>query len=556
MILIIVTGCAEIGPPPGGEVDVNGPMLIASLPADGELEVAATDRITLQFDERVVRPEQSKALFVFPRPETEPKLKWDADRVTIFFDQSFRENQTYIVTVSTELKDLRGNRLRGTSTVAFSTGDKIDSGRVAGRIAKGDKPTAGVVVALYPEQLWSDSVVYDSVYPSYVATTDKDGEFDLLYLPEGTFRLIGFLDQNSDERFNPYREEFAVVDRIVAIGRERELEDLNLGLTKLDTLSLDVTSVSVTNNNLVRVRLNKAIDPQQLKLQPERLGLIPVADQGDTIRARGFVEDGDESTSTLTAYVGELPTGVYNLSLSWDGLNPALVYDSIEYAVREDKTDPEVLKFQPSGESIEVSQVDMALSFSEPLDSTVLTSQTFTLWQGETKVPLTYEWKDPMTLSFKAGKMEPGRDYRLDVTEFEIVDLSENPLGDSLVSYSFSTQDEESMGSASGKVKLKLNEPTDAPVQLSFKQTDGRLNRSIVLEAESRADDEPDSREFLIHLPPGKYLVTGFFDRNGDGKRSLGSVLPYTTSETAEKSADTVVVRARFETAGLEFTFD
>jgi hypothetical protein len=62
-------------------------------------------------------------------------------------------------------------------------------------------------------------------------------------------------------------------------------------------------------------------------------------------------------------------------------------------------------------------------------------------------------------------------------------------------------------------------------------------------------------RDFKIDVPAGKYLVSGFLDTDGDGRRGLGSAVPYRFSETVLVYTDTIAVRARFETAGVQLEF-
>ncbi|MCH7691762.1 MAG: hypothetical protein IIA17_12070, partial [candidate division Zixibacteria bacterium] len=60
------------------------------------------------------------------------------------------------------------------------------------------------------------------------------------------------------------------------------------------------------------------------------------------------------------------------------------------------------------------------------------------------------------------------------------------------------------------------------------------------------------NKTFYIDLPAGKYLLSGYIDEDDSGRRGKGSVWPYTFAETYFKYDDTISVRARFETAGIE----
>ena len=89
-----------------------------------------------------------------------------------------------------------------------------------------------------------------------------------------------------------------------------------------------------------------------------------------------------------------------------------------------------------------------------------------------------------------------------------------------------------------------LADRSEAPVRLSFQ----RVGRK-----QSFAAAVQDGR-FAIDLPAGEYLLSGFVDTDNSGRRDLGTIIPFSTAETQAHYTDTISVRARFETTGIEFT--
>ena len=180
-----------------------------------------------------------------------------------------------------------------------------------------------------------------------------------------------------------------------------------------------------------------------------------------------------------------------------------------------------------------------------------MTAGSFVLEDEEEQaVPLTLRWEDRLHLRLIPDKLQPGRQYRLAVTEFEIADLSGNLLGDSLRHYRFSTLGSDSVGSVSGKIAMELPDREFDPIVLSFKElaVGGRRGgKQIELVITKPA--------FRIELAAGKYLMSGFVDSDSDGKRLAGSIFPYRLSETLALYPDTIIVRPRFETTGITFVF-
>jgi hypothetical protein len=184
--------------------------------------------------------------------------------------------------------------------------------------------------------------------------------------------------------------------------------------------------------------------------------------------------------------------------------------------------------------------------FSEPVDKSAITDQTFMLLKADsTLVPVEMHWEDPFHLQFIPEKLRAGRKYTLAVTEFDILDLAGNPLGDSLISYPIATLNADSLGSVSGEVTVLIPPKEDDPIVLTLVNTESNQEFEI----------EPSGRVFHVSVPGGKYLLDGFIDSNGDGELSDGSLDPLELSETTGRYADTIMVRPRFETAGIVLEF-
>jgi len=545
-LLFLALCCAEVLPPPGGEVDKTAPYLVASEPPSGAVNVASGDRVTLYFSEDIQKPTAGEAIFISPRPSGKPKIKWGRNKVTVILPDSFAPGQTYTVSAGVAVKDLRGNQLDSTLTVAFSTGDELASGRTAGKVVdKSNKPVNGMMVALYrPTQLDSGQPL-DSVDPHYLTQTNSEGLFSIGYLPAEEFELIAFSDRLPNGRFNPGREPFAVPDRFITVGGEAPLDQLLLTLQEQDTVPPEILSAAYTPDRMLRVRLSKPIDPSFLSENPQQCVLISL-DSATVKPAEALLEPADQSTAVLNFYPGEIPEGDYTLSLAYDTARAPVTSENIKVAALKDENAPQLAGFQPDETPKFVDEIAIELTFSEPLDSSVMTPETFVLTKlPDSTVALTSTWLDPLRLSLIPDTLEPGAKYRLDITEFELADYAGNRLGDSLTSRTFNTIDTDSLGSIAGKTSVAIEGKEKDPLVLSFARIGGQ--RSFKL------GTAPG--EFRIELPAGKYLLSGFVDSDGNGEKGNGSVLPYRLAETMAVYPDTITVRARFETAGIDFEF-
>ncbi|MDH4156066.1 MAG: Ig-like domain-containing protein [candidate division Zixibacteria bacterium] len=538
--------CAEVAPPPGGDADRTKPFLIGSSPQNGAVNVEPDNTVVLYFSEDILKPATAQAVYISPRPATAPKVKWKSDHVRIVFADDFSADQTYLVSVSSEITDLRKNRVDSSLVVAFSTGPTIDSGIVSGIVTKDSQPQGGLLAALFDARSLSDTTVYDSLYPDYVTQTTQDGRFVLQYLPDNEYYLIAFHDKNRDERFNPAREAFAVPDRRVVVGGDIALDDLRMTLTQQDTLVPDIISVTFTPSRLTRIRLTREIPTDWLRRDPARLRLVLTQDSSIAYPSVGFLESDKSDAAILNTYFGEVPPGAYRLECVLDTPLPPLVYERFEFAGGEDRERPEVTAFRPGPEPVFLEQAVIEATFSEPLDTSRMTNESFILVDASDRsLPLQYAWVDPFHVRFESANIQPGGRYRLAVTEFDIADLAGNTLGDSLRTYSFAVLDDDSLGSVGGMINIGLPGRQGDIVALQF----SKVGTDQVFDMTAAAGD------FTIRLPAGRYLLSGFIDTDVDGKRFAGSIYPFRLSETQATHPDTVAVRARFETTDIQFNF-
>jgi hypothetical protein len=546
-IIIAVLGCAEVAPPPGGPVDKTGPFLVRSEPENGSVNVEPGNKISLYFSERIVRPATGRAVFISPRPSREPKLKWKTDRIELILPDSFAANQTYILSLSSNIADLRGNKLDSSLIVAFSTGPSIDSGKVSGHVYSNDQPVGGLMVGLYKTETFADTAVsFDSIYPAYLTQTNQDGLFAFDFLPKREFRLVAFDDKNRNERFEPDRESFALPDRPIVVGGDIPVIDLRLSLTTQDTTTPEIISVIYTADKLLKVRLTREIPLALLRQSPANIMLRNQDDSLQAFPCLSFQESDKERATVLNCFFGTLADGVYELELTYDVARSSLRYQEVQVEAKDDGNPPVIVRFYPNTSPLFVEQVEMQAVFSEPLDTAHIQEETFRLQTSTGKdIPLSLRWRDRFHLLLEPDTLQEGVSYRLTVEESEIVDLAGNTLGDSTKEYSFTTLASDSLGSIAGEVVIKIAGKESDPVVLSFRALPGQSTYDVTV----------PGRKFTVDLPGGKYLMSGFIDSDLDGERDNGSIYPFRLAETMASYPDTIIVRPRFETTGITFEF-
>ena len=101
--MVLLLSCAQVVAPPGGLPDRTPPKLVSSQPENGSVNVVSSDRIIIKFSE-AVKPGVGRQVYLSPRPAKEPKLKWRNDELVVVLPDTFRTGQTYILQVSSALR--------------------------------------------------------------------------------------------------------------------------------------------------------------------------------------------------------------------------------------------------------------------------------------------------------------------------------------------------------------------------------------------------------------------------------------------------------------------
>ncbi len=204
--MVLLSGCAQVGSPDGGGRDEDAPVVVFADPPFGSVQFDQGSFI-LEFDEFVQLQDARRQILVSPPLPNPPKAMVRSRSVKVEWGDSLMKDRTYIVQFGDAVRDLReGNVAKGLQYV-FTTGDVLDSGRVAGRAedAWTGEVSAGTRVLLFdgalPEGVL-DASLPDSLrpLPDYVGLVDDSGRFDVGFLPIAELGWMVVDDVNGNYR--------------------------------------------------------------------------------------------------------------------------------------------------------------------------------------------------------------------------------------------------------------------------------------------------------------------------------------------------------------------
>lgn len=217
-LILFIGGCAHVEAPPGGEKDELGPVLLEQKPSSGTLNFPLDGELSFKFDEWLGNPVPAGAVSLSPPVAERPVIKLRGDVFTVKFPEGLDSNTTYVLGVSSELKDLRSNGLADPINVVFSTGSVIDSNRLFGRVHPTDSTLTSrktTKVGLFPIGKQRANYTYlkkDSLdvleepnlvkeKPRYITSTDSLGYFEFMGLPEGEYRILAWEEDNGSSKW-------------------------------------------------------------------------------------------------------------------------------------------------------------------------------------------------------------------------------------------------------------------------------------------------------------------------------------------------------------------
>lgn len=216
---MLLTGCAQVQPLTGGERDTIPPQLDTARSTANFQTRFEKQPILLFFDEFVDLKDVFNQVVVSPPLAKQPKVTVEKyRRIRFEFDpeEALRPDATYSIQFGDAIKDYtEGNP--APIRYVFSTGDKIDSLEVSGKLVDAftGKPVEKVLVMLYDNL--ADSVVRKE-RPFYFSKTDKQGVFRISNVKADTFKVFALEDANLNYLFDQATERIGFQNLPIVTG--------------------------------------------------------------------------------------------------------------------------------------------------------------------------------------------------------------------------------------------------------------------------------------------------------------------------------------------------
>ncbi len=540
---LILAGCAVQAPPSGGPVDRIPPEVVRTEPPAGSIRVATTrEHLTIVFSERMKESSARNNLFISPPvPFT---VKWKKGRILILkLLQPLKQNQTYVLSVGSALEDQHNNKMSESFTLAFSTGDSIDQGKISGRIYGLKR---GETFYVFAYRL-TDSTRFDPFtnQPDYVTLNGQRGNYTLGYLKNGTYRVIAVEDRNHDLLLQAVAERFALSYRDVTLHDSVNVfSGLDMQPARLDTVPPLLTGARAMFNNLLILRFSEPLVLDSLTRIAITDSLtnrpLKIKDLAPARKNKKWLEVITAPMDSNRLY----RVRCVNLTDSSGNRNRDSLTAYFKSTTKTDTTTFKLLHHFPKDSAKTVRpEAAIRLEFNQPLNWRQV-QEDYRLLNASGKA-LSGRWqiKNLYQGIFRPQKpLLPDHAYRSVLTLTKIKSYFGKTLKDSVSRHVFWIVSQKELGEISGTVQGQGK--VSCPIVVNVQRIAGkRLHLRRVVQG---------SRAFKFdYLPEGSYKLDVFIDLNANGKFDRGRLLPFRFCEPFKFLPDTIQVRKRWETGGV-----
>ncbi|MFN3345163.1 MAG: Ig-like domain-containing protein [Chloroherpetonaceae bacterium] len=564
-MLLLLSRCAIDIPPTGGPEDKTPPRVIAVFPDSGALRVQ-TNKLQVRFDKYIVTQSLRNALFFSPRID-DYEVESDGKEAEIILYEPLKPNRTYACTITKALTDIRGNSLAQSFTFAFSTGSTIDSGMISGTVYSAENRfIKGATVFAYfiPEgdTLFADTLNPSRTPPDYIAQTNDNGQFQLSFLKNGSYRLFAIVDKNQNLLFDS-GEPFAIPFDSVYTGRT----NVRLRLTERDTTRIELQSANSYTSHQIALRFDRNLVSDSLTIENF---LVIDSTTRNPLRVYDFYTnlEGNRELIYLVcdSLIKERVYGlqVFNVQDAFGNRADTLVSSFVGISEPDTARATIQLAFADSAKGILERDPPsprgrrLPIAFSLPIDRASLPN-AFRLFKGNDTLELDFLFRDGRRVELKPrSEFELGAWYRLDIDHRNILDARGRKTLDTLIRLNFQIAGKDLFGELEGELLIDSVFQSSKQFALHLELIgEKKIYPYIIL----NPTPQRVAKFKFSNLPEGKYFLSSFIPndsvevspfRTWDG----GSLKPFHRSEPFFISLDSLRIRKRWTTDGIQFRIE
>ena len=239
--LLLLSSCANIVAPTGGEKDTDSPEILNKTIFEKE----GITSIDFTFNEYIQLNKWEEYFYISPPTEKRIQKKIKGKVLTLTIEDTLAKNTTYNIALNNCIKDNNEGNILDTLNYILSTSDKIDSLTLSGKLQDAYTLTAveNAWIMLF-EVNRADSIIFKEK-PNYIAKTNKNGDFHFPNLNSNNYTIVSLTD--FDFIYNE-EEKIAFLNTVVNAERDSFISLLSFDpIVIIDSIIKDSTIIEVDN---------------------------------------------------------------------------------------------------------------------------------------------------------------------------------------------------------------------------------------------------------------------------------------------------------------------
>lgn len=541
ILAVIVTKCANQMSPPGGDIDKTPPIVIYNYPENGTTNFDE-NTIEFGFSEYVNKRKITEAFFVSPLMERLPEFSWTNKTVTVEFTDTLQKNTTYSVFIGTEITDMNNNnKMAEPFVLTFSTGSKIDSGKISGKV--NTEKADGTLIFAY-KNLDTGAVDISNQKPNYLSQISDKGLYQLSGLGEGSYSIFAVKDAFKDLLYNVGDDLIGIPAKSVVLTKQdKKIINLDFLLMQEDTLAPNVQTITMTDRNHIIVEFSEPIDSSILSVT--NFTLVDSTSNSNFDLKYWFKTKSNKNEYVLCLSDSlNIENEFYLHTNNIADKKGNILLSELTSFIASDKADTNIISIENVITPFDKSTIDyvspsFSLKFSDGFDISNTNNGIIFLNLDSLEIPFKYEkTSDAQVKIIPGSNLEEETQYKI-YFEMKYFEDAAGNVKDTLLAKRISTISDLAFSGASGKVKSNRDN-----VKVVLQEI--RSSKRIITSIDEKA-------EFIFErVLPGNYLVWAFEDDDSSGNYSYGNVNPIEYSEYFKFYSDTLNLRPRWPVGDIE----
>ncbi len=527
LIGIIINSCAVIESPSGGPRDTIPPQILIATPQWGTLNFN-NRTATLVFSKYMDKAKVIENLTISPK--TDLKFSWSGKELEIEFAKELDTNTTYSLQLGTDYSDYYQVKPSQAFELIFSTGNKLDSGTISGKLI--DERPAGAYIFIYNITAKNpDTLNPRNVAPDYKVQIGTSGEFKLGAIKDGNYRAFVIKDEFKNDLYDDIDAFGATENDITVKDAKSTPFVIKLG-TPIDETAPELISAESIYSNQVLAQFSEFLDSNYVRTESfyliDSINSEPLTIKGINFGSsqRDIVIHTEQLMDSTKSYI---LTAFKNSEFSIRDTSGNLLSDSSNIAFfkgysRLDSTQP-LIKFYPFADStLNIAQNKyIRFVFLTPVDTNSFRN-ALDFHKLDDKSKINYRIQPFLNNVIRiepSNLLEPETWYEIILKSKLIKGLNGISAQDTTIKLRFKTSDMRTLGNANGVIKGVDFCKENLIITIT--------NISSKLKYNTKTD-ELGKWDFK-NIEPGEYSIDVFCDLDKNGKYSYGKAFPYGFSE-------------------------